>query len=187
MASSRSSSSRASSSTQRGGGEMERLRSPVPYRVGPLEYSPVVKCRCNRKAPCWTSWSDDNPGRRYYRCPFGMRPGDCGYFVWIDREATPYERTLLCDLRDAIWKLRREKAEVDEKNAELTQVIEMAHVQNAELRRAMQQLQKEKDELKEKMDQTEARRMKQGNNCCFLSCIVVVVVIGFFCMLMWKA
>jgi len=51
---------------------MERFRAPVPYRVGPYDYSPAVKYRCNRKAPCWTSWSDDNPSRRYYICPSGL-------------------------------------------------------------------------------------------------------------------
>ncbi|KAG2537571.1 hypothetical protein PVAP13_9NG343673 [Panicum virgatum] len=68
---------------------------------------------CRRKTPCWTAWSNENPGRRYYRCPAGMTPGDYGFFQWVDREATPYERTLLCDLRDAVWSLRRENAEAN--------------------------------------------------------------------------
>jgi hypothetical protein len=67
-------------------------------------------------------------------------PGDCGFFQWVDREATPYERTLLCDLRDAVWSLRRE-------NAEANRVIEMMQSDNAELRHLKAKLQKEKEEL----------------------------------------
>ena len=39
--------------------------------------------------------------------PFVQTPGDCGFFRWIDRQATPYERTLLCDRRDAIRQMKR--------------------------------------------------------------------------------
>ena len=34
--------------------------------------------------------------------------------MWIDRQATQYERILLCDLRDAVWRLRKEKVEEEE-------------------------------------------------------------------------
>lgn len=74
-----------------------------------------------------------------------QKPGDCGYYAWIDHEATQYERTLLCDLGDAIWQLRREKAQEQEQ-------LEMVQVQNAELRQVIQQLEEEKDELKKKME-----------------------------------
>ncbi|PVH34037.1 hypothetical protein PAHAL_8G122100 [Panicum hallii] len=159
LSSSRSSRLSASSGRGKGGGEMERLSSPVPYRVGPYDYSPEVKCHSNRKAPCWTSWSDDNPDRRYLYW-------DCGYYVWIDREATQYERLLLCDLRNAVWQLRREKAQEQ-------QQVERVQEQNAELRQVIQQLEEEKDELKKKMEkmeekeqleQKEKRKMKAGLN-----------------------
>lgn len=51
---------------------MKRFRAPMPYRVCLYDYSSALKCRCNRKALCWTSWSDDNPGRRYCSCPSGL-------------------------------------------------------------------------------------------------------------------
>ena len=104
-------------------------------------------------------------------------PGDCGFFQWVDREATPYERTLLCDLRDAVWSLRRE-------NAEANRVIEMMQSDNAELRHLKAKLQKEKEELMQKLGQTEATmvemvdKIKEGNRCWLSRCMVVFVVVA---------
>ena len=47
--------------------------------------------------------------------------------MWIDRQATQYERILLCDLRDAVWRLRKEKAEEEEQ-------VQRVQEENGELR-----------------------------------------------------
>ncbi|KAG2570585.1 hypothetical protein PVAP13_7KG052845 [Panicum virgatum] len=159
----------------RGGGGMERFTSPVSYRVGLYDYSPAVKCPCNRKAPCWTSWSDDNPGQRYYRCPSGLKPGDCGYYVWIDRQTTQYNWILLCDLRDAIWRLRKEKAEEEEEQ------VQRVQKENGELRLMIVQLEKEKDELKNKMEVKEQLEIKENN---YFSCFSSVTLHRLLCLLL---
>ena len=42
--------------------------SPVAYHVGPLAYEHAVLCDCKLKAYRWISWSNRQPGWRYYRC-----------------------------------------------------------------------------------------------------------------------
>ena len=38
---------------------------------------------------------------------------DCGFLMWIDSEPTPFMKTLLLDLRDAIWRLKKENSELE--------------------------------------------------------------------------
>uniref|UniRef100_A0A0E0KRF2 GRF-type domain-containing protein n=1 Tax=Oryza punctata TaxID=4537 RepID=A0A0E0KRF2_ORYPU len=83
--------------------------SPVPYRVGPLEYQPAVMCRCRPpdKAARWISWSTDNPGRRHYKCQNARQRG-CDFWAWCDGPTPSIIRELLNDLRDRVHSLRRE-------------------------------------------------------------------------------
>ncbi|KAG8081075.1 hypothetical protein GUJ93_ZPchr0007g6005 [Zizania palustris] len=60
--------------------------SPILYRHGPLDYSPPTMCYCGNKAMQWISWSEANPGRRYFTCycrryatpPSALRVDDIG-------------------------------------------------------------------------------------------------------------
>ncbi|KAG2602659.1 hypothetical protein PVAP13_5KG701000 [Panicum virgatum] len=98
-------------------------------------------CRCGLKAPRWISWSDENPGRRYYQCRRGRSDMDCGFLMWIDPEPTPFMKTLLLDLRDAVWRLKKDNAELQlrlgdglevPRLKEIIQALEKENIENTE-------------------------------------------------------
>ena len=100
--------------------------------------------------------------------------------MWIDRQATQYERILLCDLRDAIWRLRKEKAEEEEQ-------VQRVQEENGELRQMIVQLEKEKDELKNKIEVKEQLEIKENNYFSWFSrCIVVFALLGPLFVLMYS-
>ncbi|KAL6626781.1 hypothetical protein ACP70R_030507 [Stipagrostis hirtigluma subsp. patula] len=129
----------ASSSASRSAGrswEFGSRPSPIQYRVGPLQYQPPEFCHCGEKAALWISWSDENPGRRYMTC-YRAREGGCEYARWYDASPPPpFVRTLLVDLRDAVWSLKRERDALRRALCDATQRLE-------EQRRALQRGQDE--------------------------------------------
>ncbi|KAJ0825832.1 putative DNA topoisomerase transcription factor GRF family [Helianthus annuus] len=42
----------------------------------------MVMCRCGKEAIILTSWTDNNPGRRFYGCP--DQGSTCGFLGWYD-------------------------------------------------------------------------------------------------------
>ena len=101
--------------------------------------------------------------------------------MWIDHQTTQYERILLCDLRDAIWRLRKEKAEEEEEQ------VQRVQEENGELRQMIVQLEKEKDELKNKMEVKEQPEIKENNYFSWFSrCIVVFALLGLLFVLMYS-
>ncbi|CAN6319904.1 unnamed protein product [Urochloa humidicola] len=105
--------SSTNSSSPRGSwsGELGSRKSPIPYRIGPLNYEPAVFCHCRMKAALWISWSDDNPGRRYLKC-FRARHGGCQFVRWFEGPWHPFVQSLLADLRDAVWSLKQENKDL---------------------------------------------------------------------------
>ncbi|XP_039801574.1 uncharacterized protein LOC120665919 [Panicum virgatum] len=174
MADSSSQGSRISASG-RGGRGLLRSRPPVPYREGPLVYEPTVVCMCNRKVPQWISWSDDYPGRRYYRCNRARTVGDCGFYVWYDSEHTTFMKMLLVDLRNAVWELRSKVEEV----ADLKQINELVSSENEEKGLV---LKAQEQELEEKNKQLVvlANWISSGSRCSLFCCGFVMLLVGLF-------
>jgi len=99
----------------------------------------------------------------------------------MDREATQYERILMCDLLDAVWQLRREKEEEQ-------QHVQRIQEENGELRQMIVQLEKEKDEFNKKMEEKEQIDLKEKSNfSCFSRCIVVFALLGLLFVLKYSS
>ncbi|KAK3138356.1 hypothetical protein QOZ80_5AG0367740 [Eleusine coracana subsp. coracana] len=92
--------------------EEERRHSPIPYRSGLLEYEPAINCYCGRKAAMWISWSDRNPGRRYLKCYRAL--GSCSMYGWYEGPIDAFVASLLVDLRNVVWSLKGQKADLKE-------------------------------------------------------------------------
>ncbi|WVZ55135.1 hypothetical protein U9M48_005838, partial [Paspalum notatum var. saurae] len=99
-------------------------RSPIPYRTGPLDYTPFVACHCGQKAALWISWSDENHDCRYLKC-YRARSGGCKFIGWYEgRIESGFVRGLLVDLRDAVWALKKERAGLQEQLSDAVKKIE---------------------------------------------------------------
>ncbi|CAN6335344.1 unnamed protein product [Urochloa humidicola] len=153
----------ASSSASRGtwSGEYGTRRSPIPYRIGPLAYEPPVFCHCGEKAALWISWSDDHPGRRYLKC-YRARDGGCSLLRWYDGPCDRFMRTLLVDLRDAIWALKNERAQLRSALADTAMKLEQKN--------------------KEAMTLQAEKVQKPKKGMCLLLCISVAVAVVLFFM-----
>ena len=86
----------------------------------------------------------------------------------------------MCDLRDAVWQLRKEKAEEQ-------QQVQRVQEENGDLRQLIVQLEMEKDDLKKKMEEKEQLEIKENRNfSCFCRCIVVFALLGLLFVLKYS-
>nr|CAB3465592.1 unnamed protein product [Digitaria exilis] len=93
----------------------ERRQSPIPYGRGPLDYESTVFYHCGNKVALWISWSNDNPGRRYlncYKARVSGRDWRMQLHGWYEGPVDGFVHSLLVDLHDTVWALKREKTEL---------------------------------------------------------------------------
>ncbi|KAB1219829.1 hypothetical protein CJ030_MR3G009471 [Morella rubra] len=66
---------------------MSNISSPSLKIRGPYD---AKVCSCGLKAPLKASWTNLNPGRRFYGCAKfdgTSKNGHCNYFCWVDPSA----------------------------------------------------------------------------------------------------
>ncbi|XP_074561889.1 uncharacterized protein LOC141818267 [Curcuma longa] len=105
----------------------DTLKMPKYYTTN------TPKCRCGLLAKIITSWTDDNPGRRFAICSLHENEGGCGFWTWIDDEICSRSTQVIPGLLRRINKL-----EADAKSAENT----------------MKELKTENDKLEAELDKT---------------------------------
>ncbi|XP_058763747.1 uncharacterized protein LOC131637175 [Vicia villosa] len=62
------------------------------------------ECRCGLDAPLMTSWTDANPGRRFYGCGMYKIQGSkrCNHFVWYDEEMGARAKDMISSLNQRL-------------------------------------------------------------------------------------
>lgn len=64
-------------------------------------------CRCNRGTVISKAWTDENPGRRFYRCQVH------GFVSWADKEKqNGWQKVSLLEARDEIRRLKEKTREL---------------------------------------------------------------------------
>ncbi|KAH7866414.1 hypothetical protein Vadar_020174 [Vaccinium darrowii] len=63
-------------------------------------------CKCGSKAVMETSWTDDNPGRRFLGCRHFREGRKCKFFEWVDDEICKRGKAVIIALRNENIKLK---------------------------------------------------------------------------------
>lgn len=114
---------------------------------------------------------------------------DCRFYVWIDGEHDTFMKTLLLDLRDGVWRLKKECEELNKEvvcddgqrwEKEIQELQEMNQLLAKENIDKIEQLRTKEIKLAEKNAtiQVMAAKISSGNACSSFSCIVFVFLFG---------
>lgn len=61
----------------------------------PLKRGTRFLCRCGVESPLVTSWTDENPGRRFYGCGRYFVRRKCNFFKWFDPEVPERQKKII--------------------------------------------------------------------------------------------
>ncbi|KAG6505366.1 uncharacterized protein LOC121987886 [Zingiber officinale] len=72
--------------------------------------APHILCYCGLRAILQISWTESNPGRRFFSCP-KYRERGCDFFLWHDPEPSQRSKTIINELK---WNNKKLKLEISE-------------------------------------------------------------------------
>ncbi|KAK8555744.1 hypothetical protein V6N13_069826 [Hibiscus sabdariffa] len=67
----------------------------------------VPICHCGHESKIATSWTDENPDRRFFCCKNYGRGSHCRFFAWYDVPLTPRARVVIVGLLRKVKKMER--------------------------------------------------------------------------------
>ena len=105
---------------------------------------------------------------------------DCGFLMWIDPEPTPFMKTLLLDLRDAIWRLKKENSELEIALRDGLEVLPSNQALEMEIIEKTEEL-KAKDRKLEELNgtlQDMAAKLSSRSICSSFSTVVCVFAVA---------
>ncbi|KAL3623450.1 hypothetical protein CASFOL_032266 [Castilleja foliolosa] len=127
----------------------------------------AVRCHCGIQLELVTSWTDDNPGRRFQACPNYKMPSSCGFFRWFDEEMCSRSKEVIPGLLRKTNKLELLLATEQEKNK---------LVQHYELLLAAEQ---EKNKFVQVVLERQANVLEKKERMLKIVIAVMVLIIAF--------
>ncbi|KAL3615316.1 hypothetical protein CASFOL_040977 [Castilleja foliolosa] len=129
-------------------------------------------CFCGLRAPMWTAWTDDNPGRRFIGCPnYKDSSSNCKFFSWVDPEISEgSKKSVLANrLRSEISMLKEERKRLVAESLVLKQKCNKIE----KLKAKVEALKCDKHQLKVEMNKC-MQRVRFLILLVFLLCVVIV-------------
>ncbi|CAN0915944.1 hypothetical protein LINGRAHAP2_LOCUS29423 [Linum grandiflorum] len=65
-------------------------------------------CKCGDRVVLLTSWTEDNPGRRFYSCKLRYSNNHCQFFLWLDPPIEGRPKEIINYLRRRLSKYERQ-------------------------------------------------------------------------------
>ncbi|XP_019267457.1 PREDICTED: uncharacterized protein LOC109244774 [Nicotiana attenuata] len=80
-------------------------------------------CKCGVSPKLNASWTQLNPGRRFFACKIGKKKGGCDYFCWYDDEMPIQVKKIIWDLLKRVKAFEEEKVQAKRRLILLTIVV----------------------------------------------------------------
>ncbi|GER46943.1 GRF zinc finger family protein [Striga asiatica] len=121
-------------------------------------YTGFLECRCRKMAVIRTSWTADNPGRRFHSC-LEYKNGGCDFFSWVDPPTCDRPEKIMPGLVKKMKALERANENFKFENTKLEEKVEKLEEKIEKLQKKVEKLQALNKRLVEKKEKME---MKMG-------------------------
>ncbi|GLU08412.1 hypothetical protein SLE2022_253260 [Rubroshorea leprosula] len=174
----------ASSNSSHTSASVEFGRHKYDYE-GPSRF-----CFCGLKAPRIMSWSEKNPGRRFFGCPIYdpmNKKQQCKYFVWYDQYFSFRAKEVISWLHNNKTELETDLDDARERIKALRNVLKRYEEKGEQ---QIEALEKKVNDLQmlTTMTMVYAAKLEKWKKCCQISLVEAVflaILLAFFLFRSW--